>query len=635
MSIFRIVVLIGFALAAQTHVIAEQPGSRLTYLDENDPYYPHPSFPRLTTPMWVGEDGVDAVILLSIDDMGRVAGNSFAKPPVEFERYLAPIVERLQKIDGRSPVTIFTCNAQPDDPCLRRMLDRGLSLECHSYQHRFPFFRTNKGHTADEALRFAQEDFVLCMESLFRVPGNRPVAWRLPGCDAQNSNSPRFYAEVFPLLTSGGNFLSCDSSITTWFPLDKPSDAAELRRDADGRRRFEKYPHGIPQTKRFVNQIVDYPFPYVINHRIWEIPVTIPCDSHGVHQHGKQSDKTVDDWKRAVDVCVQKQGLMNILFHSIDYIRNTQIRDVVEYADRTYGKRVKFLNCREIYERLTRNVLGGETLRSKSGGDNGVRVLDLDADGSLDVVIGNDSRRETRRWNAKHKQWDVSSFPVTIVTTSDAETTNDAGVRFFTSPNGYASFAVANHTVRGVWRFNGSDWQRDKEMPLPDTLDGEAFRTVAHGVDRGVRFRDLNGDGAADMIVNNHSQNAVFLQDLRNKQWRHPAFELPGKGILVDAIGRDRGLRFADLDDDGDDDVILSNERQTWVRLFEGPKRGWSKLVSRAETGATVPPIVRDNRINGVWFRKDALILQNEHTIKNRDYITRIPFADLIGKSKE
>ena len=72
-----------------TTVAAASPGSRLTYLDEQNPYYPHPTFPRLTTPMWVGEEGVDAVILLSIDDMGRVEGNRFAKPPVEFEQFFS------------------------------------------------------------------------------------------------------------------------------------------------------------------------------------------------------------------------------------------------------------------------------------------------------------------------------------------------------------------------------------------------------------------------------------------------------------------------------------------------------------------------------------------------------------------
>src|SRR5689334_9619725 len=44
-------------------------GNRLTYLDENNPYYPNRNFPKLTTPMWVGEDGVEAVVIIAIDDM--------------------------------------------------------------------------------------------------------------------------------------------------------------------------------------------------------------------------------------------------------------------------------------------------------------------------------------------------------------------------------------------------------------------------------------------------------------------------------------------------------------------------------------------------------------------------------------
>ncbi len=51
-------------------------GNRLTYLDSPvDPYYVDVTFPRLVTPQWVGEDGVEAVIVLAVDDMGSdVAG---------------------------------------------------------------------------------------------------------------------------------------------------------------------------------------------------------------------------------------------------------------------------------------------------------------------------------------------------------------------------------------------------------------------------------------------------------------------------------------------------------------------------------------------------------------------------------
>ena len=34
-------------------------GNRLAYLDGHDIYYPHTKFPKLITPQWVGEDGVD------------------------------------------------------------------------------------------------------------------------------------------------------------------------------------------------------------------------------------------------------------------------------------------------------------------------------------------------------------------------------------------------------------------------------------------------------------------------------------------------------------------------------------------------------------------------------------------------
>jgi len=51
---------------------AESPvdGNRLAYLDAPcDPYYPHRGLARPATPQWVGEPGVDAVVVLSIDEL--------------------------------------------------------------------------------------------------------------------------------------------------------------------------------------------------------------------------------------------------------------------------------------------------------------------------------------------------------------------------------------------------------------------------------------------------------------------------------------------------------------------------------------------------------------------------------------
>ena len=69
----RPIVISIIASSAQSPLLAAD-GNRLTYLDDPaDPYYVNRDFPKLTTPMWVGEEGVDAVIILSIDDMREPA----------------------------------------------------------------------------------------------------------------------------------------------------------------------------------------------------------------------------------------------------------------------------------------------------------------------------------------------------------------------------------------------------------------------------------------------------------------------------------------------------------------------------------------------------------------------------------
>src|SRR5262245_61459060 len=85
-------------------------GNRLAYLVETDPYYPHRTFPKLITPQWVGEPGVEAVVILAIDDM---------RGHEKWEAYLRPILDRLKQIDGRAPVSIMTCKIDTNDAHLQ------------------------------------------------------------------------------------------------------------------------------------------------------------------------------------------------------------------------------------------------------------------------------------------------------------------------------------------------------------------------------------------------------------------------------------------------------------------------------------------------------------------------------------
>src|SRR5438270_10787941 len=104
-------------------------GNRLAYLDDEHPYHVGRQFPKLVTPQWVGEDGVDAVVVLAIDDM---------RGHEKWEAYLRPVLTRLQRIDGRAPVSIMTCQIDPNDPHLQKWLKEGVSLETHTIDHPCP-----------------------------------------------------------------------------------------------------------------------------------------------------------------------------------------------------------------------------------------------------------------------------------------------------------------------------------------------------------------------------------------------------------------------------------------------------------------------------------------------------------------
>ena len=109
-----------------------QAEDRLTLVETTSPYYPNLRHAKFTTPQWVDEDGVDAVIVLAIDDM---------RDPAKYEQYLRPIVQRLKQIDGRAPVSIMSNSVKPDDLQIRSWLDEGLSIECHTIDHPCPLLR--------------------------------------------------------------------------------------------------------------------------------------------------------------------------------------------------------------------------------------------------------------------------------------------------------------------------------------------------------------------------------------------------------------------------------------------------------------------------------------------------------------
>src|SRR5262249_19551349 len=159
--------------------------------------------------------------------------------------------------------------------------------------------------------------------------------------------------------------------------------------------------------------------------------------------------------------------------------------DLVDHADRTHGKKVRFLTFREAQERLNRHLLDGQAVRAADGSDNGVRLIDLNGDGAMDVVIGNDKVRQTRLW-VKGRGWATSDFPVPLVEDDGKGARHDAGVRFgIVDARGHASLLVHTEKRSGAWRFTGSRWEEAPELLAGLEIDGKPVFTARDGRDLG------------------------------------------------------------------------------------------------------------------------------------------------------
>jgi putative membrane-bound dehydrogenase-like protein len=473
---------------------ASADGNRLIYLDNGDPYYVSRTGPKLVTPQWVGEDGVEAVVILAIDDM---------REPQKYETFLRPILRRLQQIDGRAPLSIMTCQVDPQDPQLQTWLKEGLSLEVHTIDHPCPIL-------AGGDFAKAKSTYDRCVDLLANVPGNRPVAFRTPCCDSLNTNSPRLYSEIFNATTPKGNFLSLDSSVFNIFTSNDPALPRELVIDADGQDRFRKY---MPRDRSFVNTIEDYPYPYIIDGKCWEFPCVMPSDWLAQHLHQPNNPITVRDWKAAIDATVIKQGVFCLVFHPHGWMQNEQVVDLIDHAVSKHGKKVKFLSFREAEERLAKNLLSGQPLRDpKTGANNGVRLTEGTGNGYRGVQIDNKNLRQIRNWVPDQRgggSWQslVLGEPEVLLP--------DYPIQHHVKLGGVPAILAANDKEQAVFLRSK---ETGKYVKAPFTLPPGA-RLAGPDKDHGLRLIDLDEDGYVDVVFSNEEEHGIYLFNDLEKGW--------------------------------------------------------------------------------------------------------------------
>src|SRR5262249_47507194 len=149
----------------------------------------------------------------------------------------------------------------------------------------------------------------------------------------------------------------------------------------------------------------------------WEFPCPVPTDWQAHHLHKSASPVMLRDWKAVLDATVIKQGARCLAFHPHGWSSSDQFVGLIDHAGAKHGKKVKFLTFHEALDRLNKTLLHGHPLRNpETGRDNGVRLLDVNNDGYVDVVVGNEKARKTYLWSTMKKAWIEADFPVSLVT---------------------------------------------------------------------------------------------------------------------------------------------------------------------------------------------------------------------------
>ena len=204
--------------------------------------------------------------------------------------------------------------------------------------------------------------------------------------------------------------------------------------------------------------------------------------------------------------------------------------------------------------------------------DYGVRLLDLNRDGLIDIIKADGSNSsQNQSWINNGSGWernDSWNLPNFVVNSQK----HDLGVRFIDfNGDGFTDIVRGDgSSLRRSWQNLGNGWSNDNDSwHLPPNA-----HPVGEGVyERGVRFTDLNGDGLPDIIIANSNLNETWINNgsgwEQDNSWRIP----PSAIFVIYGPPKDQGIRLADVNDDGLVDLVKGRDnenRTTWLNNGSG-----------------------------------------------------------------
>lgn len=228
-----------------------------------------------------------------------------------------------------------------------------------------------------------------------------------------------------------------------------------------------------------------------------------------------------------------------------------------------------------------------------------VLLTDLDGDGRRDILIGNDFATPDEAFLNKPEGWiDAAPFERTTANTmgfAEGDTDNDGRFEIIgIDMKPYQEDPVWTPPLEGKGSMQADDGvqfvantlQFRRGDPPVFVDEGGARGVDATGWSWSVQFGDLDNDGALDLYVVNGMINEGLFGDfpgdelveenqaLRNDGTGHFA---PAPEWGLGATEGGRGMSFADLDNDGDLDIVVNNFAEPSV-LFENRVCGGAAL---------------------------------------------------------
>ena len=295
-----------------------------------------------------------------------------------------------------------------------------------------------------------------------------------------------------------------------------------------------------------------------------------------------------NDWSIAATFAdIDADGLLDL------YVANYLVFDIEDHEPcRLYSSRRSYCtpsNYPRATDKLYRNLGGGRFedasrssgVASRLGAGMGVVAGDFNADSRIDFYVANDADENflwLNRGNGRFED-DAPMAGVAVNGNGVAEASMGIAVADFDADGDEDLFMT--HDVKEsntLFVNDGSGWFEDRSNIL-----GVAAGSMAY-TGFGTGWIDVDNDGDLDLFAANGSvqivesqRNAGVVPPLKqfNQLWLREGerYRLADAGPAFTADGVSRGAAFGDLDNDGDIDIVISNNHGP-ARLYRNDTRG-------------------------------------------------------------